>query len=102
MSAPMAARYGLRSRRRWCQTPTVVSHRAIVHIEDINDRRAAREDLAHRAGHDDLTGLPNRHTFRDRLADALGSVNRGDPLGALLFCDIRPVQVRQRKSRSRR
>jgi diguanylate cyclase (GGDEF)-like protein/PAS domain S-box-containing protein len=63
-------------------------HRAIVHIEDISDRRAAREDLAHRAGHDDLTGLPNRHTFRDRLTDALGSVNRSGPPGALLFCDI--------------
>jgi diguanylate cyclase (GGDEF)-like protein len=63
-------------------------HRAIVHIEDIRERRAAREDLAHRAGHDDLTGLPNRHTFRDRLAEAIGSVEGGGQPGALLFCDI--------------
>jgi diguanylate cyclase (GGDEF)-like protein/PAS domain S-box-containing protein len=63
-------------------------HRAIVHIEDIGERRAAREDLAHRAGHDDLTGLPNRHTVRDQLVEAIGSVEGGGQPGALLFCDI--------------
>jgi diguanylate cyclase (GGDEF)-like protein/PAS domain S-box-containing protein len=63
-------------------------HRAIVHIEDISERRAAREDLAHRAGHDDLTGLPNRHTLRGRLGNAISAVNRGGQPGALLFCDI--------------
>lgn len=60
----------------------------IAQIEDISDRRAIREDLAHRAGHDDLTGLPNRHTCLTRLSEAVASAQvRGRP-GAVLFCDV--------------
>jgi len=63
------------------------AHYAIVQIEDISDRRAAREDLTHRVGHDDLTGLPNRHSLRKRLASAIDSHHSGRQ-GALLFCDL--------------
>jgi diguanylate cyclase (GGDEF)-like protein/PAS domain S-box-containing protein len=63
-------------------------HFLIVQIEDISDRRAAREELTHRAGHDDLTGLPNRHTFMQRLTRAVQTAKATSTAGALLFCDL--------------
>ncbi len=46
---------------------------------------AARDQLQHRALHDDLTGLANRALFNDRLDHALR--RSGSDLG-LLFCDL--------------
>ena len=46
---------------------------------------AARDQLQHRAMHDDLTGLANRALFNDRLDHALR--RSGNDLG-LLFCDL--------------
>jgi diguanylate cyclase (GGDEF)-like protein/PAS domain S-box-containing protein len=63
-------------------------HFAIVQIEDITERRAVREELTRRAGHDDLTGLANRHTFQERLAAAADQVRATATPGALLFCDV--------------
>jgi diguanylate cyclase (GGDEF)-like protein/PAS domain S-box-containing protein len=63
-------------------------HFLIVQIEDISDRRAAREELTHRAGHDDLTGLPNRHTFMQRLTRAVHTAKATSTSSALLFCDL--------------
>jgi diguanylate cyclase (GGDEF)-like protein len=40
--------------------------------EDITERRAAENHLAHMARHDPLTGLPNRALLRERLEQALG------------------------------
>jgi diguanylate cyclase (GGDEF)-like protein/PAS domain S-box-containing protein len=60
----------------------------IAQIEDISDRRALREDLAHRAGHDDLTGLPNRHTLLARLSEAVTNAQVSGRPGAVLFCDV--------------
>jgi diguanylate cyclase (GGDEF)-like protein/PAS domain S-box-containing protein len=64
------------------------AHYAIVQIEDINERRAVREELTRRAGHDDLTGLPNRHTFHERLAAAAEQVKATATPGAVLYCDV--------------
>jgi len=64
------------------------AHYLIVQVEDISDRRAAREALRHRAGHDDLTGLPNRHTLERRLATAVETARESGKSGALLFCDL--------------
>jgi diguanylate cyclase (GGDEF)-like protein/PAS domain S-box-containing protein len=60
----------------------------IAQIEDISDRRAIREDLAHRAGHDYLTGLPNRHTLLTRLSEAVTNAQVSGRPGAVLFCDV--------------
>jgi diguanylate cyclase (GGDEF)-like protein len=60
----------------------------IAQIEDISDRRALREDLAHRAGHDYLTGLPNRHTLLTRLSEAVTNAQVSGRPGAVLFCDV--------------
>jgi diguanylate cyclase (GGDEF)-like protein/PAS domain S-box-containing protein len=64
------------------------AHYLIVQIEEISSRRAAREELAHRAGHDDLTGLPNRRTLLERLTRAVATTKVSGRPGALLFCDL--------------
>jgi predicted signal transduction protein with EAL and GGDEF domain len=43
---------------------------------DISERKALEAELEHRASHDPLTGLPNRHTFVDRLSHALRRTRR--------------------------
>ena len=63
-----------------------------------NDRIAAKnaktkEDLAHQAFHDELTGLPNRNLFRDRLQLAIASSVRSRRKCAVLFCDLDQFKV---------
>ncbi len=45
--------------------------RCIGIISDVNEDRTARERLLHDAVHDNLTGLPNRELFLDRLGSAM-------------------------------
>ncbi len=53
---------------------------------DITDRKDLEDEIAHRALHDPLTGLPNRRLLLDRLEHAL---RRRDSVGtSLLFLDI--------------
>ena len=46
--------------------------RVVGTISDVTDERMAQERLMHDAVHDNLTGLPNRQLFQDRLEAALG------------------------------
>lgn len=52
----------------------------VVTYEDITDRRRAEAQIAHMARHDQLTGLPNRLHFRERVEAALVA---GLPLAVL-------------------
>ncbi|PVE23328.1 hypothetical protein DC522_16460 [Microvirga sp. KLBC 81] len=55
-------------------------------LEDIHDRKVAEEHLRHAAYHDDLTGLPNRRLFHERLQQAVGeAVNRQRSVGLMLI-----------------
>ena len=45
--------------------------RVVGTITDVTDERLAQERLMHDAVHDNLTGLPNRQLFQDRLEAAL-------------------------------
>ena len=59
--------------------------RALIHAIE---RKRAESELVHQALHDQLTGLPNRALFLDRLGLALERSRRsGDPL-AVLFLDF--------------
>ena len=64
--------------------PTQI-RRALTHAIE---RKRAESELVHQALHDQLTGLPNRALFLDRLGLALERSRRsGDPL-AVLFLDF--------------
>jgi diguanylate cyclase (GGDEF)-like protein len=51
--------------------------------EDITERRQAEMQIAYMARHDALTNLPNRLLLRERLAQALADVPRGEQLAVL-------------------
>ena len=48
----------------------------IFQIQDITARKLAEEKLQHDASHDELTGLPNRAFFMERLSEALEKCGR--------------------------
>lgn len=48
----------------------------------------AKQVLAHQAFHDELTGLPNRNLFRDRLRLAIADSSRYQTKCGVLFCDL--------------
>jgi len=55
---------------------------------DTSDRADAEERLRFMAHHDDLTGLPNRPLFMDRLNNAMGRARRNKTSVALFFMDL--------------
>src|SRR5207247_1095850 len=60
----------------------------ISQMQDITERKAAEERLAHQASHDSLTGLPNRILFNDRLALAISRLRRQPAALAVMFLDL--------------
>lgn len=67
----------------------------LIQLRDLGDRigvalsaTARTEQLIHQARHDDLTGLPNRLLFRERLASEISLAQRENKLLALLFIDL--------------
>jgi diguanylate cyclase (GGDEF)-like protein/PAS domain S-box-containing protein len=60
--------------------------------EDITERREAEARIAHMAGHDALTGLPNRTLLRDRLEQAIaaaaGPAGGAAGMAAVLCLDL--------------
>ena len=61
---------------------------ALALVTDITDRRAGAEQIWHQANYDQLTGLPNRHMFMDRLRQAVKKADRGGAFLALVFLDL--------------
>lgn len=60
----------------------------IAILNDVTDDRATTDELARRATHDPLTGLPNRTLLDDRLGQAVArSVRSQRPL-AVMFLDL--------------
>jgi len=61
----------------------------VLNSHDITDRKKAEERLLHDALHDELTGLPNRALFMDRLKSSMER-SRREParLTIVLFMDI--------------
>ncbi|HET9227324.1 MAG TPA: EAL domain-containing protein [Thermoanaerobaculia bacterium] len=66
----------------------------VLNSHDITDRKRAEERLLHDALHDELTGLPNRALFMDRLWQAMERSRREpDRLMAVLFLDVDQFKI---------
>lgn len=57
-------------------------------LVDISAQKEVEARLAHRAHHDDLTGLPNRAMFKEFLTHALARAHREQHTMALLYLDV--------------
>jgi diguanylate cyclase (GGDEF)-like protein/PAS domain S-box-containing protein len=57
-------------------------------LEDIHERKLAEDNLRHAAYHDDLTGLPNRRLFQERLRQALTQAASAQRKVGLLLVDL--------------
>jgi diguanylate cyclase (GGDEF)-like protein/PAS domain S-box-containing protein len=57
-------------------------------VEDITERKALEAELVHRSLHDQLTGLPNRFLFQDRLKHALDRGHRENTPTCVLIIDL--------------
>ncbi|WP_327355245.1 diguanylate cyclase CdgB [Streptomyces sp. NBC_01304] len=55
----------------------------LTHVEDIEERKRRELQLAHRASHDSLTGLPNSAELRARLSSRLCSKPQSEQLSAI-------------------
>lgn len=82
----------------WCEVtaaavpgPTDAVDCLIVHVQDVSRRREAELELANRALHDGLTGLPNRFLARQWLGNALDE-DLGRSVG-VLYCDLDRFKV---------
>jgi diguanylate cyclase (GGDEF)-like protein/PAS domain S-box-containing protein len=60
----------------------------VLHGHDVTERHLAQEKIAHQAGHDALTGLPNRHLLSDRIRQALARARRDGSNMAVFFMDL--------------
>ncbi|HMZ00037.1 MAG TPA: EAL domain-containing protein [Burkholderiaceae bacterium] len=63
--------------------------------QDVTERRQAEARLSYYAHFDELTGLPNRMLFRDRLSTAITAAQRGGRPFAVLDIDVDALQRAQ-------
>ena len=59
-----------------------------AHLLDITEYKKLANELAHRAMHDELTGLPNRALLTDRLSQSLARSSRSHKPINVMFLDI--------------
>jgi diguanylate cyclase (GGDEF)-like protein len=67
----------------WDDEPAVLAL-----MRDITERSIADAEMAYRATHDPVTGLPNRYLLDDRLKQALARDRREPKSLGVLFCDV--------------
>ena len=76
--------------------------RCVGTLLDVTEERNAEERLLHDAVHDNLTGLPNRELFLDRLRAAITrDQRRGRGAAVGVHARHRPLQAGQRRLRRR-
>lgn len=61
---------------------------AVFVFQDVRDARQMTEKLSYQARHDQLTGLPNRLAFGERLQQALKTAHDSGAVHYLLFMDL--------------
>jgi len=81
----------------WYYTPLVDEHGRVMSIialaQDITANKLAEEKLNYIAYHDELTGLPNRALFNDRLAKAIGEARRRANSVGVMLLDVDNFKV---------
>lgn len=65
----------------------------IIYLRDISERHRAEERIRFQALHDDLTELPNRVLFHDRLEQAIGHAHRHGRRLAVIAADLDKFKV---------
>jgi diguanylate cyclase (GGDEF)-like protein len=60
----------------------------VIMLEDISDSKKQQMELVKQALHDDLTDLPNRTLFTDRLEQTILAAQRDDQSLAVLLMDL--------------
>jgi diguanylate cyclase (GGDEF)-like protein/PAS domain S-box-containing protein len=65
----------------------------VMNYRDVSERKAFERELKRRAFHDELTGLPNRALFLDRLEHAIARTDRRATVIAVLFLDLDHFKV---------
>ena len=95
--APVRAEFRIRhARGSWREVEALATNQladeaiagVVLNIRDISERRAFQAELEHQSFHDDLTGLPNRALFCNRVAHALAGQRRDRLPVAILLLDI--------------
>ena len=66
----------------------VDADRLVCQYRDLTEQRELQARLEHHAGHDELTGLPNRRLLWEHLEVALARLERGGRCLAMLLCDL--------------
>ncbi len=77
----------------WARLACALTHEAerrVIRIvlSDDTEHRLAEEYVRQQALHDDLTSLPNRRLFNDRLSQSMAASKRSGCYGALMFLDL--------------
>jgi len=57
-------------------------------FRDITEQKQAAMQIEHMAYHDQLTGLPNRRSLQDRMAQIIGSATRRQARIAVMYLDL--------------
>ena len=65
----------------------------VVTFRDVTAERRLVRDMAHRATHDPLTGLPNRALLDDRIDNSLSRARRAGQAVAIAFVDVDRFKV---------
>jgi diguanylate cyclase (GGDEF)-like protein/PAS domain S-box-containing protein len=70
------------------ESPDGQAAHMVLIVEDITERKVLEAELVHRSLHDQLTGLPNRFLFQDRLRHALDRGHREHTPTCVLIIDL--------------
>jgi diguanylate cyclase (GGDEF)-like protein/PAS domain S-box-containing protein len=65
----------------------------VLTMRDVSERRALEQQLMHQAFHDELTGLPNRALFQDRVEHALARAARRGGTVAMAMMDLDDFKI---------